>query len=167
MVDSKNNMETSIKKWKRVSTFVMTNGHFEHFHNGATCKDKWVSLYGDYKKITKYMGVISHNEDYWAMSIEDRVTPGLPKSFNRSYFDLIDEFMQNSLCFNLPHSQDSMNLEDDIYHAQPYLQESSLYDDLEINEEHMTKDTMERNASPFAPFDPTLHCAKTFQKGGT
>jgi hypothetical protein len=93
------------------------------------------------------------------MSIENRVTPGLPKSFNMSYFDLIDEFMHNSLFLNPQHSQDSMNLENDIHHAQPYLQESSPYDDLEINEEHMTKDTMERNAFPFAPFDPILHYA--------
>ncbi len=113
------------------------------------------------------MGITNHNEDYWEMSIKDRVTPRLPKSFNKSYFDLIDEFMHNSLCFNPPHSQDSMNLKDDIYHAQPYLQDFSPYDDLKINEEHMTKDTMERNAFPFAPFDPILHCAEAFQEGGS
>ncbi len=48
-----------------------------------------------------------------------------------------------------------------------FLQEFSPYDDLEINEEHMTKETMEKNASPLAPFDPILHCAEAFQKGGS
>jgi hypothetical protein len=141
-------METSVTKWKRISTFVMANGHYKHFHNEATCKDKWVSLYGDYKKITNYMGVTSHNDNYWEMSIKDKVAPGLPKSFNMSYFDFIDQFMHNSMCFNLPHSQDSMNLEDDIYHAQPYLQKSSPYDDLEIKEKQMTKDTMKKMHLP-------------------
>jgi hypothetical protein len=61
VVDSKN-ME--ITKWKHISTFFMANGHSKHFCNGATCKDKWGSLYGDYKKITDYMGIIGQNEDY-------------------------------------------------------------------------------------------------------
>jgi hypothetical protein len=41
-----------------------------------------------------------------------------------------------------------MNLEDDIYHAQPYLQKSSPYDDLEIKEKQMTKDTMKKMHLP-------------------
>lgn len=45
VVDSKDNMETLITEWKRISTFVMANGHSKHFRNGATCKDKWVSLW--------------------------------------------------------------------------------------------------------------------------
>jgi hypothetical protein len=57
-------METSITKWKHISTFFMANGHSKHFYNGATCKDKWGFLYGDYKKIIDYMGIVGHNEDY-------------------------------------------------------------------------------------------------------
>jgi hypothetical protein len=67
------NMETSITKWKHISTFFMPNGHSKHFHNG-TCNNKWGSFYGDYKKIIDYMGVIGHNEDYWEMSTKDKVT---------------------------------------------------------------------------------------------
>jgi hypothetical protein len=104
MVDFRNNMETSITKWKHIPTFFTPNGHFKHFRNGITCNVKWGSLYGDYKKIIDYMGTIGHNEDYWEMSTKDRVTQGLPRNFNKSYFDLIDEFMHNELCFNPPHS---------------------------------------------------------------
>ncbi len=104
MVDYRDTMETSITKWKHISTFFMANGHSKHFNNGTTCKNKWGSLYGDYKKIIDYMGVIGYNEDYWEMSTKDKVTQGLHKSFNKSYFDLIDEFMHNRLCFNPPHS---------------------------------------------------------------
>jgi hypothetical protein len=104
LVDFRNNMEMSITKWKHISTFFMPNGHSKHFHTRTTCNNKWGSLYGNYKKIIDYMGVIGHNEDYWEMSTEDRVTQGLPRSFNKPYFDLIGEFMHNRLCFNLPHS---------------------------------------------------------------
>jgi len=103
------------------------------------------------------------------MSTEDKVTQGLPKSFNKSYFDLIKMSSCIIDCVSTlhMHSQDSMNPKDDIHHAQLYLQKFSPYDDLEIDEKHMTKKTMEKDASPFAPFDPILHCAKTFQKGGS
>jgi hypothetical protein len=59
-----------------------------------------------------------------------------------------------------------MNPENDIYHAQPYLQEFSPYDDFEINEKHMTKDTMERDASPLTPFDPIITLYKGILGGG-
>jgi hypothetical protein len=44
-------METSVTKWKCIIKLVITNGNFEHHHNEPTCKDKWGSLYGKYKKI--------------------------------------------------------------------------------------------------------------------
>lgn len=81
-----------------------------------------------------YMGIISHTQDYYKMFTKNKVTQGMPKSFNKSYFDLMDEFMHSKSCFNLSHSQDFMNPKDDIYCAQPYLQESSPYDDFDINE---------------------------------
>jgi hypothetical protein len=31
----------------------------------------------------------------------------------------------------------------------------------------MTEDTMEKDASPLAPFDPILHGAHAFQEGGS
>lgn len=60
------------------------------------------------------------------------VIQGLRRSCTRSYLNL----MHNKPCFNLPHSQESMNPEDDIYHVQPHLQEPS-YNDLDINEKQM------------------------------
>ncbi len=55
------------------------------------------------------------------MFVEDRVTQRLLRSFNKSYFDLIDEFMHVKLCFNPQHSQDSMNPKNNVYHGQLYL----------------------------------------------
>jgi len=92
----------------------MVSGHFEHFCNGVACKDKWGSLYGDYKKINDFRSVTSHNENYWEMSIEDKLAQGLPKNFNKLYFDLIHDFMHSRPCFNPLHSRDFMDPKDDI-----------------------------------------------------
>jgi hypothetical protein len=75
IVDLKDNMETTITKWKHISKGVMANSqsHYHHHHNIPTCKDKWGSLYGDYKKIHDYQSVIGHNEKYWDMFVEDKV----------------------------------------------------------------------------------------------
>jgi hypothetical protein len=55
------------------------------------------------------------------MFVENWVTQVLPRSFNKSYFDFIDEFMHIKLCFNPQHSQDSMNPKNDVYHGQLHL----------------------------------------------
>ncbi len=120
LVDSRDNMETSITKWKRISTIVTGNGRFEHFHSGMAYKDKWGSLYGDYKNINAYKIVTCHNEDYWEMSTKNKLAQGLFGSFYKSYFAFIHDFMHNKPCFNPPHSQDLMDLKYDVYHTQPY-----------------------------------------------
>jgi hypothetical protein len=75
VVDLKDNMETTITKWKHISKGLMANSqfHYHHHYSRPTCKDKWGSLYGDYKKIHDYQSVISHNEKYWDMFVEDKV----------------------------------------------------------------------------------------------
>jgi hypothetical protein len=131
--------------------FVMTNGHPKHFHNGTCCKDKWRFIYGNYKKIIDYISITNHNEDYLEMSIENRATQGLPRSFSRTYFDLIDEFMHSRPCFNIPHSLDSIC---DIYlHNYTY---KSLHHMMTLTS--MIKDDIKRNASPIASLDPILQC---------
>ncbi len=112
-------METTITKWKHISKGVMANSqsHYHHHHNIPTCKDKWGSLYGDYKKIHDYQSVIGHNEKYWDMFVEDKVLQGLLRNFNKVFFELIDIFMNRRPCFNPSHSRDFMNPNNDVYHA--------------------------------------------------
>ncbi len=45
IIDSINNMETTITKWKHIFKLVMTNGHYVHHRNGSTCKGKWEFMY--------------------------------------------------------------------------------------------------------------------------
>ncbi len=134
-VDSRDSMETSITKWKRISTTIMGNGHSEHFRSEVAYKDKWGLCMETTKTSNDYKSVTSHNEDYWEMSTKDRLAQGLFGSFNKSYFDLIHDFMHNRPCFNPPHSQDLVDSEDEVYHTQPYAQSSSPHDDFSFHKE--------------------------------
>jgi hypothetical protein len=60
VVDSWDNMETSMLKWKHIVETIMENGHFEYHHNKIGCKNKW----GFCLKIHDYMKGITHNEKY-------------------------------------------------------------------------------------------------------
>jgi hypothetical protein len=51
IIDSKDNMEIEIKKWKCISKVLLTNGHSTHHCNEVAYMDKWGSLYGNYKTI--------------------------------------------------------------------------------------------------------------------
>jgi hypothetical protein len=35
---------------------MMGFGNNTHVRNGSTCKEKWATIYGDYKRIQDYMG---------------------------------------------------------------------------------------------------------------
>ncbi len=92
---------------------------------------------------------------------KDRLAQGLFGSFNKSYFDLIHDFMHNIPCFNPPQSQDLVDLKDDVYHKQPYPP-----DDLSFHEEiQMCENAIERVTSPLpSNLDPILHNVKAFQE---
>jgi predicted metal-dependent RNase len=45
VVDLRDNMETTITKWKHIFEVIMVNFHFHHHYNRPTYKDKWGSLY--------------------------------------------------------------------------------------------------------------------------
>jgi len=147
VVDLRNNMETTIKKWKRIFEVIMANFHFHHHRNKPTYKDKWGSLYGDYKKIHDYQNVTCHNEEYWDMSTKDKVSHGLLTNFSKVFFELIDIFMNNRPCFNPPHSRDFMNPNDDVYRV-VFFHDFSPCEKLGSNEEFNCEKTMERNDHP-------------------
>jgi hypothetical protein len=41
--------------------------------NGSTCKDKWESISGKFKKLFNPLRENKHNEHYWMMSPQDKV----------------------------------------------------------------------------------------------
>jgi hypothetical protein len=42
--------ETSVLKWRKISTLVMNVGCSTHVRNGPTCKDKWSTITSNFKK---------------------------------------------------------------------------------------------------------------------
>ncbi len=59
---------------KKNVTYVMKEGHSQHMKNGFMCEDKWGALNGDFKKILDYMAKMSHEEEYWSFSRQDKIT---------------------------------------------------------------------------------------------
>jgi hypothetical protein len=98
VVDLQNDMETSVKKWRRILKIVINNGCYEHHLNIPTCKDKWGSFYGDYKKEHNYTSGTKHNEEYWDMFVEEKIIQGLPKNFRKMSFEFINSFMNKKSC---------------------------------------------------------------------
>lgn len=156
VVDLRNNMETSIKKWKH----ILNNGRIEHHLNIPTYKDKWGFLYGDCKKKkTQLQKWTRHNEEYWDMFVEGEITQGLPKNIRKMLFEFINSFMNNKPCFNPPHMQDFMNPNDNVYYALTN-HASSPCDDHEIIEMFNNEEADEKDASYlFATQDVIFHHA--------
>jgi hypothetical protein len=55
------------------------------FKNRATCKDKWGSNVGDFKKIYDYKVGTKNNQDYWSMTNAKKSTTKLPQSFGEAF----------------------------------------------------------------------------------
>jgi hypothetical protein len=49
---------------EKISEFVMNVGHSLHLRNSPACKNKWGSLFGDFKKNYDYMASTGYNKDY-------------------------------------------------------------------------------------------------------
>jgi hypothetical protein len=78
VVDSQDNMETLVTKWKQIVKLSWSMVISEHHHN---CRDKWGPLYGEYKNIHDYISGTCHNEEYWEMFIEEKNMQSLPNTF--------------------------------------------------------------------------------------
>lgn len=157
--DLQNNMETSVKKWRRISRIIINNGHSKHHLNIPTYKDKWGILNGNYKKKHDYTSGTRHNEEYWDMFVEEKIIQGMPKNFRKMFFEFIKSFMSNKPCFNPPHMQDFMNPNDNVYCALVNHASSPCVDH-EIIEVFNNKEVVERDASyQFATQHVVFHYA--------
>lgn len=53
-IDGRDDFESAVQKWKKISTKVMEAGHSGHLRNRPACKDKWGVIFGDLKRINGY-----------------------------------------------------------------------------------------------------------------
>ncbi len=98
-------------------------GHKTHMGNIPTCKEKWTTVYGVYKRIPDQMVATCQNEIFWNMCATNRLTSNLPRLFNKSIFKMIDSFMNRRPIFEPPHSHDFMDPNDNVYTPKSSCQE--------------------------------------------
>jgi hypothetical protein len=68
-------------KWRKITTLMMGCGHNAHVRNGPTCKEKWTTLYNDYKQIWDYMVRMGCNEKFLYVCIANKISMNLPMMF--------------------------------------------------------------------------------------
>jgi hypothetical protein len=49
-LDGHNDFDIVVMKWKKISIIVMNANCSQHLRNCPTCKNKWGSIYGVFKK---------------------------------------------------------------------------------------------------------------------
>jgi len=64
LVNPQDQFKTTIVKWGKFVKTVTQDENSLHPCNGSTCKDKWGSIYDDFKRIHDYMQSTSHSETY-------------------------------------------------------------------------------------------------------
>jgi hypothetical protein len=67
-MDDQHKFQTSVTRWKKISTTIMKVGCSSHVLNDPTCKDKWTMISSNFKKIFNFMIGTGQNQDYWAMN---------------------------------------------------------------------------------------------------
>lgn len=83
--------------------------------NGATSRDKWGALVGDFKKIYDYQTCLGNNQDYWSLNLNEKLAWGLPRNFGQVQYEMIGEFLGTQLILNPPHMWDLMDDVDNTY----------------------------------------------------
>jgi hypothetical protein len=83
-------MEKAGSHWASISQYVMWKTHSDegacHFHDKDACRDKWQSIYRDYKYIFDYLKGIGVNQRYEDMTPDDRAQVGLPRHFSTLHY---------------------------------------------------------------------------------
>ncbi len=64
LVDPQDQFETTIVKLGKFAKIVTQDGNSLHPCNGSTCKDKWGSIYDNFKETHDYMQSTGHSETY-------------------------------------------------------------------------------------------------------
>jgi hypothetical protein len=122
-------MDSAALKWSKITAFVHSLQVSDHYRGPQACKDKWNTLYGDYKKVKDYMGATGNSEDYFQISSKRRKELTFPACFWQSQFNEMDHFLKERPCLNLPYQRDLL---DDSDH--PFLGED--YDSVEGPEDN-------------------------------
>ena len=140
-VDGRDLMTPESTKWQRVSEEVMKCGFSPCPRDGAACKTKWNQIIPEYERIADFLARIGRNgADYWDLTIADRKSEGLPRSFFQELFHSINDWFGTWPNMQPPHTRDLLSHEDGNYQYQaPMLTEDEQVQD----SDPITKDPMD------------------------
>ena len=105
-------METIVTCWTKVAREVQAASSADFFRGFTAYKEKWATMYGDYKKLKDYKLATSHNEDYFKMTSKRRKELTLPANFVSFHFNEMDKFLSQRPILNPPHQHDTMVVND-------------------------------------------------------
>jgi hypothetical protein len=142
-------MESATKKWTRIATDISNAGFSTHYRGPTACKDKWQTLFEDYKKISDYKAATRSTEDYFYMASKRRKELTLPSKFCSSHFRKMEKFLNQRPCLNPPRQEDSFNDEDDDFRTSEELARLCA-------QQHITEEML---AGAEVSGDPPLHPA--------
>jgi hypothetical protein len=88
-----------------------------HERGPSACKDKWQTLFADFKKISDYKSATGSHEDYFHMPTKRRKDLTLPANFCSTHYREMEKFLSQRPCLNPPWQRDSFGFEDDDIHS--------------------------------------------------
>jgi hypothetical protein len=105
--DSRQLIESATQKWTKIATDISKAGFSTHYRGAMACKDKWQTLFTDFKKICDYKAATGSREDYFHMGSKRRNELTLPPNFCSSHFREMEKFLSQQPCLNPPCQVDS------------------------------------------------------------
>jgi hypothetical protein len=121
--DARDNMEPALVKWTRIAEEIAKAGCSTFPRGPLACRDKWQTLFSDYKKIYDYKGATGNNEDYFRMSSRRRKELMLPPNFVHAHFQEMQKFLSQRPSLNPPHQRDSLDDNDHVHKTPAQLME--------------------------------------------
>jgi hypothetical protein len=115
--DSRDMMESVTQRWTKIATDVSKASFSAHYRGAMAYKDKWQTLFADYKKISDYKGATGSREDYFHMTSKRRKDLTLPPNFCASHYKEMEKFLRERPCLNSPRQLDSFIEDDDDFQS--------------------------------------------------
>ncbi len=107
-MDDQHKFQTSITRWRKISTTMMKVGCSSHVPNDPACKDKWSMISSNFKKIFDLMTGTRQNQDYWAMNAQEKNKVQLSCNFKRGMYEMINELLYKQPIFQPLRTRDLM-----------------------------------------------------------
>lgn len=110
-------MKMATTRWTRFAEAVAQAGCSKFPRVAHACKDKWTTLFSDYKKLFDYKTETELHEDYFRMSSKRSKELYLPPNFSSTHDRDMDRFLHQRPCLVPPHQKETMGDDDHVFVA--------------------------------------------------